>query len=208
MKSALVIAQIALFALAAPALAKEWHFDATVDGKPLGTHDYTLTEEGGQNTLHSVARYRYKIMAIEVYRYDHEATESWRGGCLEKLSARTDEKGNVSTMTGSASADGFAVDGPNGKVTLPKCVMTFAYWTKRMLEQSHLLNPQTQEWTPIKVSRLGRASIDARGARIPADHYKMVAGKDTIELWYGDDGEWLALRSTTPEGRVVDYRLR
>jgi hypothetical protein len=206
MKAVLIVV-IALF-VASPALAKEWHFDATVDGKPLGTHDYTLTQDGAVTKLKSVARYRYKIMGVEVYRYDHEANETWRGECLEQVTARTDEKGNVTSLSGTTTPAGLVVEGPKGTMTLPKCAMTYAYWTKRMLDQSHLLNPQTQEWTLIVVQKIGRESIDAHNAKVNADHYRVFAGKETIEVWYGDDGEWLALRAVTPEGRVVDYRLR
>jgi hypothetical protein len=190
------------------ALARDWRFDVNVDDKPLGTHAFTLTDDGtGRRKLHSEAHFSYKIMFVEVYRYDHVADEIWRGDCLERLTTQTEERGEVTKVSGAAATAGFVVDGPKGRVALPRCVMTYAYWNPKMLEQTHLLNPQDGDWSPAKITKTGRETIAVRGAKVEADRYHLDAGKAAIDLWYSPAGDWLALRSFTPEGRIVDYRL-
>ena len=205
MRRALVA--LLLMASSTAPLARNWNFDVTVDDKPLGTHVFTVTEDSGGRRVHSEAHFNYKIMFVEVYRYDHEADEVWRGDCLERLATKTEERGELTKVSGVLATRGFVVDGPKGRVTLPRCVMTYAYWNPRMLDQSHLLNPQDADWSPAKVTKVGRESIDVRGAKVEADRYHLDAGKAAIDLWYSSSGDWLALRSVTPEGRIVDYRL-
>jgi hypothetical protein len=50
--------------------------------------------------------------------------------------------------------------------------------------------------------------IDVRGKKVQAERYRLEATKMKIDLWYGKAQEWLALQSTTPEGYLINYKLK
>ena len=111
-------------------------------------------------------------------------------------------------MRGEEEDGRFVVDTSQGDLTLPACVMTFAYWNERFLEQGHLLNPQTGEYLPVTVTAEGHDSIRAEGRMMNATRYRVKARDFTIDVWYGPDGRWLALDSTTEDGHTLHYRLQ
>ena len=189
----------------APALAREWHFDVTVDGLPIGTHDLVLRESGDARSVQSDMRYGVALLGMS---YTQHAEETWQADCLTRLDTRTEDRGNTITVAGRLEAGGFVVDGPRGQAQLPACVMTFAYWNPRVLRQTHLVNLQTGVWTPVTVHDLGKESIDVRGTSRAANHFRVDTERNRIELWYSPENEWLGLRSTTRDGHVLTYRLR
>jgi hypothetical protein len=200
-----IILTLLLGLLAAiPASAREWHFDVTVDGLPIGSHDLILQENGDARSVKSDMRFGLLGMGA----YQQHAEEAWKANCLTRLDTRTDEKGNVTTVAGRLEADGFTVDGPRGHERLASCVMSFAYWNPRVLKQTHLVNVQTGAWTPVTVQALGKEQIDVRGSSVAADHYRIDTERNRIEVWYSPEGEWIGLRSTTKTNHVLVYRLR
>ncbi len=190
--------------------AKEWAFDVFLDKSKMGQHTFTLND----NKLTSTAKFNVKVLFIEAYAYNHKATEQWNNGCLTQLTAHTVENKDVNDVNGKLTDAGFVVDNGKGLQTLPDCTMTFAYWDPKILTQTKLLNPQNAEWLDIKVNKIGEASIAVKGQQTNTTHYKLsgtLAGKQklNIELWYtADTKEWVALKSTTPEGYLVSYVLK
>lgn len=194
---------LGLFA-AVPASAREWHFDVSVDGLSIGSHDVVLRENGDARTVQSDMH--FGLLGVNAYR--QHAEETWQANCLTRLDTRTEEKGNVTTVTGRLNADGFAIDGPRGHERLAPCVMSFAYWNPAVLKQAHLLNVQIGVWTPVTVQPLGKEQIETRGSSVAADHFRIDTERNRIELWYSSEREWIGLRSTTRDGHVLTYRLR
>jgi len=188
--------------------AREWNFNVSLDGKPIGEHRFVLDESGNQKLLSSEARFNVKFLFINAYQYLHKANEKWQGACLSELDATTHENGTTTLVKGRLEKDGFKIDASRGRESLPACVMTFAYWNPKILEQSRLLNPQTGEWLALTISNRGTDTLQVRGKQTKAEHYFLDAVKLRIDLWYSPEGEWLGLKSTTPEGRIISYQLR
>lgn len=196
--------------LVAPMLqAKEWAFDVYLDKSKIGSHTFTLND----NTLTSKAKFNVKVLFIEAYKYDHAAKEQWAGDCLSALEANTIENKVVTKVNGKLDANAFNVKNGKAEQTLPTCVMTFAYWNPKILAQSKLLNPQNAEYLDTTVSKLGAANIEVKGKPTDTTHYKITGAlkgvkKLNIELWYNQDNEWVALKSVTPEGYNIIYKLK
>lgn len=201
-----------LAASAAHGAAQEWHFDVFLDGKRIGDHRFRLQEEGDRRELTSEAAFDVRILFINAYRYRHEARETWRGECIERVEARTDDNGKALTVEAERAGPAFVVATGGVENVLPvddACVRTFAYWNPRILEANRLLNPQTGEYVSVRVESLGRERVDGR----EADRYRLV-GTDAaapalqIDLWYSPARDWLALESNTPGGRMLRYERR
>ena len=86
-----LVAALLFAGTAAQAQVQQWDFQVFLDDKPIGYHRYTLREAGAERELTSEARFDVKLLFITAYRYAHDASESWRGNCLARLNARTDD---------------------------------------------------------------------------------------------------------------------
>ncbi|MDO9205916.1 DUF6134 family protein [Methylotenera sp.] len=191
--------------------AKEWNFDVYLDKTRIGQHTFRLSEG---NELISQAKFNVKVLFINAYKYNHNTVEHWKDGCLKSLESSTLEN-NISTRVKGESSDGeFVVNDGKAKQVLPGCPMTFAYWNQKVLEQTKLLNPQNAEWLDTRIVRIGSEMLDVKGNKVEALRYKLdasLAGKPklNIDLWYrADNQEWVALKSITPEGYTINYKLR
>ena len=197
--------------LCSSAFAKEWNFDVYLDKTRIGQHTFKLSEA---NELVSQAKFNVKVLFINAYQYNHSAVEQWQDGCLKSLEASTLENDVATKVKGSADSDRFVVDDGKEQKTLPACAMTFAYWSQKMLQQTKLLNPQNAEWLDTKIIKTGSEMLDVKGQKVEALRYKLnasLAGKPklNIDLWYrADNHDWVALKSTTPEGYIINYKLR
>lgn len=199
------------FMLPTAAFAKEWNFDVYLDKTRIGQHTFKLSEA---NELVSQAKFNVKVLFINAYQYNHTAVEQWQDGCLKQLEASTLENDVATKVKGAADSERFVVDDGKQKQVLPGCAMTFAYWSQKMLQQTKLLNPQNAEWLDTRIIKTGSEMLDVKGKKVEALRYKLdasLAGKPklNIELWYrADNLDWVALKSTTPEGYVINYKLR
>jgi hypothetical protein len=192
-------------------LAKEWNFDVYMDKTRIGQHTFKLSDA---NELVSKAKFNVKVLFINAYQYNHTAVEQWQDACLTQLEANTLENDVATKVKGTADNDRFLVDDGKQKQVLSGCAMTFAYWSQKMLQQTKLLNPQNAEWLDTKIVKAGSEMLDVKGKTIETLRYKLnasLAGKPklNIELWYrADNLDWVALKSITPEGYVINYKLR
>ena len=193
------------------AFAKEWNFDVYLDKTRIGQHTFKLSDA---NELVSQAKFNVKVLFINAYQYNHTAVEQWQDGCLKQLEASTLENDVSTKVKGAADSDRFVVSDGKQQQVLPGCAMTFAYWSQKMLGQTKLLNPQNAEWLDTRIVKTGSEILDVKGKKVEALRYKLdasLAGKPklNIELWYrADNHDWVALKSITPDGYVINYKLR
>ncbi len=197
-----------LASLQAMAQPRVWDFQVFLDDAPIGYHRFTLDEEGNGQDMKIEARFDVKVLFVTVYRYAHEVSEFWRGNCLAKLEARTNDDGTRSVTEAVANGNRLTVSTAGRNATLEGCVMSFAYWNPEILRQSQLLNVQTGEYQAVKIAVIGDENIAVRGAPVVAKRYRITGPKNPIDLWYSADSDWLALESTIAGGRRLRYRIK
>ncbi len=91
--------------------------------------------------------------------------------------------------------------------TLPACVKSFAYWDESFVTESRLLNSQTGEFESVNLTRQGVETLQVSGRSLAAKHYSLRTGHLGIDLWYSNQGEWLALESHLENGRTLRYEI-
>jgi hypothetical protein len=188
--------------------AQSWNFDVSMDGKLIGTHQFVLSEkENNLQILKSDAKFNIKILSISVFKYHHQADEIWDSNCLKKFEAKTQENSKITLVKGMQERAAFKMLAPALSEINSECVMTFAYWNPKILQQKKLLNPQTGDYLNANISSLGQETILVKGQNVKAEHYKIDTAKFKIDIWYGQNDEWLALQSLTEDGRI-DYVLK
>jgi len=189
-----VMALLALLGLHAHAQETgSWDFAATLDGKPIGTHRFAVTVADAQRSVDSRAQFVVRVLGIPVYRYRHEAQERWQGDCLRELHADTDDDGKRQQVAQRFDAE---------------CLMGFAYWNPRLVQQHQLVDPQTGRIEPVRFEPVPDASIDMRGSATAAHGWRLIADHQRIVVWYAaDTGRWIALDAEAKGGRRLSYRL-
>lgn len=191
--------------IASASTGQNWAFSVLLDGDKVGEHRFELTSsDRGQRRLTSHAEFKVKFLFINAYSYLHRATETWQAGCLESLEANTDDNGDKAAVDGRRRGDRFVVNSSEGQQELPDCVMSFAYWNPRILDQELLLNAQTGEYLPIDVSEPKAETFTTDRLSVAAHRYELTAGPLQLTLWYSADGQWLGLESDR-NGKILRY---
>lgn len=208
------VLMLALTLFSSNLMAQQWAFDVYLDKSKIGKHTFTYAN----NLLISRAKFNVKVLFINAYQYDHTSKERWQDDCLEGIEVSTLENKVTSKVNGKKTSVGFEVsavsDMSEGKSnqTLPACIMTFAYWNPKILSQSKLLNPQNADYLDTHFEKQANESIMVKGKLTDTNHYKLTGSlegktKLNIELWYNQNNEWVALKSITPEGYNIIYKL-
>jgi len=181
------------------------NFRVLLDGDPIGQHRFELRGSGDSREVVSQADFKVRFLFVDVYRYQHKATERWRGDCLVSMDARTDDNGDIEIVDASRRGGGLAVTANNRQEFYEGCVRSFAYWNPTILDGGRLLNAQTGQYMPIRVQPLGEENIPVMGRTIPTERYRLTGQGVQIDLWYTRDQQWVALESSTGDGRRLRY---
>ena len=200
---------IALLCAIKVANAQDWAFDVYLDKNKIGKHTFNLKN----NIMTSRATFNVKVLFIDAYKYDHTAIEHWRDGCLTSLETKTIENKIITQVKADSATGVLQLLNAKSSEVFPNCVMTFAYWNPKILEQTKLLNPQNADYLNIITEKLNDEPILVKDKLIETMHYKLkgaLNGKNklNLELWYNLKNEWVGLKSTTPEGYNITYKLR
>lgn len=197
--------------MAVPALGSpapgEWAFRVLLDDKPIGEHRFTLSVQGERRQMRSVAAFDVKFLGFSAYRYRLDVTEQWQGNCLSGLNATTDDDGKRSSVRARSDGENkLRIDGASGEQAVEGCLMTFAYWNPALRTQTRLLDPQTGRLESVRIAVVGQETIPLRGQPTPATRVRIDGPKQPIDIWYSEQGDWLALQSTVAGGRKLVYR--
>ena len=186
---------------------RSWQFSVLLDGSPIGYHRFELMSRESELEVRSEASFDVRFLFINAFRYRHSNRELWEGECLRVIESSTRQNGEEFAVSGERLPEGLKIEANGRSDRLDGCVMTFAYWNPRFLEQSRLLHPQTGEYMSVDVQPLGREELTVRGETITASAYHVKARNVDITVFYSDDNEWLGLESVAKGGRIIRYVL-
>lgn len=204
----LIALSVGLVSQAQPSTPKTYDFRVYLDDDVIGNQRFEVYSEGDKTKISVEASFDVTILFIPFYTYRHTNCEIWEGDCLKEIRAKTNDNGESFFVQGNSNNDQFQLETHNGESTLKGCVKTFAYWNPDWFQNDRLLNSQTGELQPVKVTTVGKETISVRGAPTPTEHQRIVSDKFTIDLWYTADREWVALQSTTKTGKKLRYQLK
>ena len=186
-----------------------WGFDVYLDDSKIGYHDFRVWEgDNGMQIVEANARFDVRVLFFNAYRYRHEISETWSGDCLTAVDAITNANGKRTAVAGRLTDTGFTVATGDAEKNLDQCVMTFAYWNPRFLEQQQLLNPQTGEFVEVKVEPIKDRTLTLSTGEVEAEGFTVIAKDMEVRVWYTADRHWLALESPAKGGRVIRYELK
>ncbi len=194
-------------ALASGEAQRSYEFAVLLDDSPIGYHHFDLVPRESGLEVRSEASFDVRILFINAFRYRHTNRELWDGECLRVIESSTRQNGKEFAVAGEAVSQGLKIEANGRADRLDGCVMSFAYWNPRFLEQSRLLDPQTGEYLSVDVQPLGREELTVRGEAVQASAYQIKARNLDITVFYSDDDAWLGLESVAKGGRIIRYVL-
>lgn len=182
-------------------------FDVYFNDRRVGEHVFDLAhDQDGQTRVRSMASFTARLLFVPVYRYQHQASESWQAGCLQALTAVTDDNGTQFEVSMQRKADQLVIsqsapDVLTTQIAAP-CPATYAYWDLALLRRAQLINAQTGSVDDSKLIERGIESLDG----VPARRFTLESQEGSIELWYrASDLQWIGLRSAQ-NGGTLSYR--
>ena len=193
---------------AQPSTPTIYDFKVYLDDDEIGVQRFAVSSEGTRSHIEVEAQFDVTYFLIPFYSYRHTNFESWDGVCLRDIHAKTNDNGESLFVMGAYQDGQLHLQTHAGEASFNGCIKTFAYWNLNLLQSDHLLNSQTGEWQPVKVTKLGKESILVRGIPTDTEHHRIISEKFTIDLWYTPDHEWVALQSTTKTGGKLRYQLQ
>jgi hypothetical protein len=188
--------------------SSSWHFKVLLDSRRIGEHDFVLTHKDDEIVIDDVAHFKVTVALIPVYAYDHQNHEEWRNGCLATISSHTNDNGKKVFVQGAMKGDAFEIESSRDTRRLTGCVHTFAYWDKQSLTAARLLNAQTGEYPEVTLTQVGIQRVSVAGQSIAVTRYALRAAHLSIDVWYSDSGQWVALESRLESGRTLRYEIQ
>jgi hypothetical protein len=190
-----------------PPAATKTHqsYDVTREGTKIGTNVVDVERRGDAISVKISTKISVKIMYVEAYRFNHEETESWKGGLLVAFNSHTDDNGtdhNVAVTPGANKLDMLA----DGKHTdAPLTLRPASLWNKSFSAQNELFDTATGKMMAIKTKDLGDEKITANGVAHDTRHYK-ISGDFNRDVWF--DGDTLVrLKLQGSDHSIIDSDL-
>lgn len=185
--------------------SERFSFRVFLDEKEIGYHRFDIQRNKKSERVSIDANFDIKFLFVNVYSYEHIAEEVWNDQCLERLESETKESGEEFFVSTNASNNGLQVETKDGLTVVDGCVRSFAYWDINRLDVRWLLNSQTGKYVPTKLESKGSAELQFEGTKYTAQLYVLHAEDAEIELYYDEDGRWMALKTQVKGGRTLAY---
>ena len=193
--------------LLSPPPGKALGFAVVRKGSKIGEHLLTFDDAGDGNlTIHVAVQLKVGIGPIALFRYTHNATETWKNGQLVGLETKTNDDGNPFKVTGRRTQDaGFVVEGTKAPLyTAPANALPATHWNRKMLEVP-MINTQDGRLMHPTITPMGKDAIPvASGAKITASHFSLT-GDAVLDTWYDDTPNWAGLSFKAGDGSDVVY---
>jgi hypothetical protein len=178
-------------------------FKAFRNGNPLGSHVLDFTSNGTALTVSIAVDYAVSFGPVTVFRYKLRAVEQWAGDRLEQVRSQVDNDGHAAFMNADRDGDSLLVDGSkSGKYRAPAGAIAASHWNRREVE-GPMINPENGELLTFSVAE-SQSTLPSGAAFGHGLHYALT-GPSTIDLWYGGDDIWTALRAVAPDGSIITY---
>ena len=175
------------------------------NGSEIGKHTVTFRQDGNTLRVDVAVEILVKFGPIPVYRYVHNASETWRGGILVAADGKTNDDGKARSMNAQAGPEGLVVEGTlSGRYVAPPGTMVANHWNRDELN-GPMINPQGgMLLRPLVTPGPEEGVLLASGKRVPAKRFNL-SGDARLDLWYDRSNTWAATRFNPEDGSEVLY---
>lgn len=181
-------------------------FDAYRNGSEFGFSMVKIDGPAGEERVEVVTALRVGLGPITAFKYLLRTSTQWRGGRIAALTSVINDDGDVFRVDARQTAEGLAVEGHDGKLTMPAEILPTTYWRADMVDRAELLSTQHGRVLKVGFETIGKETVLSEGREVSATHYAMRGDLD-IDIWYDDRGEWVKLTFTVGDSNVEYKRV-
>ncbi len=211
LRRALLISLSCLGGLSEPAwsdTSQSYEFKVFLGEQEIGRQRFDVSLEGERTHVRVDAQFEVEFFYITFYEYRHTNTEKWQSACLREIHSQTDDNGDAYFVKGNFENGRLQVKTQSENWSADGCIKTFAYWDPEWIAGEQLLNSQTGELLPVSILPMGEETISVRGVPTRTTRRRIITNEFTVDLWYAENGRWVALQSTTKKGEALRYVLQ
>ncbi len=181
-------------------------FSVLRKGNEFGTHTISFDVESEDSfTARSDVELKAGLGPITVFRYELDATETWKDGKLVGLEGQTNDDGDDEFVKASLDGDSLSVNGSAYSGNAPLGIIPSSHWNIQQAFSSQILSTETGELLDTNVEKIGRETLTIGGEEVETTHYRLKSDL-TVDLWYDDQSRWVKL-GFEARGQQIDYVL-
>ena len=178
-------------------------FDIIRKNKVIGSHKIEFIINDDILLVKTNINIKVKALFIEVYKFAHQATETWLDGNFIKIDAHTDfEDEREYFIKGRDDGDLFIASGMDGKLELNKNILPSNFWNINILKQKEIFDTQNGIVRIIKVKDLGYETIKINSDNIKCKKFTLNASSNPKDkgpfpeytLWYDEKEELMKFK--------------
>lgn len=174
-------------------------------GARIGTHTLNFAGKDDDLAVEIAVDMAVYLGPIRMFHYKHRTTERWKGGAFTSLDSKTDYDGTPAFCTVRRDGGQLVIDGSkSGKHTAPGTVLAATHWNKAELT-GPMINPENGMMLHPRISDAGTDTVALASGAIVAAQQFAWRGKDSLDLWYDKNADWVALKAVTASGEVLTY---
>lgn len=181
-------------------------FDIVALGVQIGDHRVEFDGRGDQFTATSTITVDAQPLGVRLLRYVQVTRETWSGGRLQSFLTEGRKNGERFRASGRAVADGFELEGEDGRSMAPRDTMLATCWSPLMLDRREVINPKRGKLKRQTVESSELTTVVVGDSKRPVTRYVVDSVIDGT-IYYDERQTWVAA-SFDKRGATINYVLR
>jgi hypothetical protein len=176
----------------------------TRNGSEIG-RELISVERTPERTVAKVSVHmQVKLLGLAAFRFDHESTETWRGGEFEELTSQTTTSEAHHSLQVSRQAASLQVQADQVSRSINAAGLPASLWYEPHFREATLIDTADGHLLHIVAQEMGTEKIPVGGALIEARHYRL-SGDLKDDYWFDADGVLLQRRSAGGKNSGVQF---
>ncbi len=177
-------------------------YDVVREGSSIGTITVNEARRGDVLEITTTTDIRVKIAFVEVYRYDQDATETWRAGKLVTFRSRTNDNGTHHTVAIVAREGGMRTDVDGRAEDVTAALVPATLWRRPTVGPMSMLDPNEGKRLNVTASEVG---TETKGETVISR--VRLHGDLPRDLWFAGD-TLVRMQMKGSDGSLVVTQLR
>lgn len=182
-------------------------FDVVRNGTVIGSHivDFKRDDTGLQVNVDF--RIEIRALFLTLYRMTYQSVARWQDAGLVSLYAETNRDGDTTSVRLQESGGRLVGNGPSGSLVASLGTYPTNHWNAGVRESDTLINTISGRVNAVRLLPVGETEVETERGLKQATHYRYVGAIEN-EVWYDDEGRWLAMRFPADDGSSIELRCR
>lgn len=182
-------------------------YAVTREGSPVGDQSVEFIHNGDGFIVRTHVEITVTFLSMTIYRFKHDAVETWDGGRLTNFVSHSDDDGKNRDVEMAAEGDRL-VGIYNGKTAdVPGDIIPASLWHPGTVSASRLLDPIKGRERQVQVADHGVEEITLGGGPVMTQRYSMT-GDIERELWYDAEGKLVQVAFEAGDGSEITLTLK